>query len=200
MLIRPSRQKGVSLIEIMVGIAVIGILLWVGIPSFKLWMQNTQNRSAAESILDGLQTARAEAVKHNANVRLNLTDTSGRASWTVGCVTPTAECPATIQSKDAAEGTANARVGIDTATPPTPLTANYYGTALSAGAGLPAGITFDGMGRVPTVNVGTDITRVDVTNTLESGARRYVVIIGSGGIIRMCDPLLSMTANPQGCQ
>ena len=200
MLTLQSRQKGVSLIELMIGLAVMAILLFIALPSFRLWMQNTQNRSAAESILNGLQLARAEAVRYNTGVRFSLTDATGQAAWSVGCVLVTTECPATIQSKSAAEGTANARVGTDATVPPTPLTAGFYATALTAGAGLPNGVTFDGMGRVPIANIGTDIARIDITNVVEAGARRYVVTIGSGGIIRMCDPALVLASNPQGCQ
>lgn len=193
-------QKGVSLIELMIGIAVVGILLLIALPSFGLWIQNTQNRTAAESILNGLQLARMEAVRHNANVRFALTDASGLSSWTIGCVVPTADCPAAIQARTWAEGTANARAGADSAVPPTPLPANYYGTALAAAAGLPNGVTFDGMGRIPAPNLNLDISRVDITNARQADARRYVVTVSSDGIVRMCDPAVSLTSNSQGCQ
>ncbi|MDD5329514.1 MAG: GspH/FimT family pseudopilin [Sulfuricella sp.] len=193
-----AAQKGVSLIELMIGIAVVGILLMIGLPSFGLWMQNTQNRTAAESILNGLQVARMEAVRHNANVRFSLTDASGLSSWTIGCVVVTAECPATIQTRTWADGTANARAGADSTVPPSPLPANYYATALAAAAGLPNGATFDGMGRMPNVNI--DISRVDITNVQIAEARRYVVTVSSEGTVRMCDPALSLANNSQGCQ
>jgi len=57
------RQQGVTLIELMVGIAILATLLAMGIPAFTGWIQDTQVRTAAESILNGLQTARAEAVR-----------------------------------------------------------------------------------------------------------------------------------------
>lgn len=195
-----TAQTGVSLIELMIGITITGILLLAALPSFGLWLQNTQNRTAAESILNGLQLARLEAVKHNANVRFSLTNATGLTSWTIGCVLTTAECPATIQTRSSADGSANARAGADSTVPPAPLTANYYGSALAAAAGLPNGVTFDGTGRVPAANVGIDITRVDITNAREAGARRYVVTVNSEGIIRMCDPALVLADNPQGCQ
>jgi type IV fimbrial biogenesis protein FimT len=195
-----TTQKGVSLIELTIGIAIVGILLLVALPSFGLWIQNTQNRTAAESILNGMQLARMEAVKNNANVRFSLTDATGLTTWTIGCVLATADCPATIQTRSSSDGTANARAGTDSATPPTPLSANYYGAALAAAAGLPNGVTFDGTGKVPTANIGADITRVDITNSREASARRYVVTVSSEGIIRMCDPALVLADNPQGCQ
>lgn len=194
-----QRQRGVTLIELMIGIAIVSILLVMGVPAFSLWIQNTQNRAAAESVLNGLQLARAESVRRHAVVRFDLTDASGLVTWNVGCVTVTAECPATIQSRPAAEGSINARVGISTATIPLPTPAGHFGTAITAGTGLTAGVSFNGLGRVPNANVGTDITRIDITNAASSDARRYVVIVGTGGQIRMCDPALVFADNPQGC-
>ncbi|MEW5943888.1 MAG: GspH/FimT family pseudopilin [Pseudomonadota bacterium] len=192
-------QAGLSLIELAIGLVILAILMGVAIPSFQEWIQSTQIRTGADSIQNGVQLARAEAVRRNAPVRFDLTAAGGTIAWNVGCVTASAECPATIQSHSAGDGTTNARAGVDTATPPSPVPAGYYGAALAAGAGLPAGVTFDGLGRVPGANIGADITRVDVTSAVNANARRMVVVVGSGGVIRMCDPALSLASNPQGC-
>ncbi|HEY5799726.1 MAG TPA: GspH/FimT family pseudopilin [Burkholderiaceae bacterium] len=194
-----KRQRGLSLIELMIAIAIVAIALAVGAPSFSQWIQNAQNRAAAESVLNGIQLARAEAVRRNAAVRFDLTDATGLVSWTVGCVNVTADCPAEIQAKAAAEGGANARAGVSTATIPVPAPAGHFGTAIAAGTALPAGVTFNGLGRVLARNIGDDITRVDLTNSTGSGFRRFVVVVGTGGQIRMCDPALSFSANSQGC-
>lgn len=199
-MLTPHRaQTGMTLIELAIGMVIIGILMAAAMPSFQQWIQSTQIRTAADSIQNGIQLARAEAVRRNAQVRFTLTDAGGTIAWSVGCVAATADCPATIQSHPAADGTTNARAGIDTTAAPSPVPAGYYGTALAAGAGLPAGITFDSFGRVPSANVGADITRVDVINAITANARRMVVAVSSGGLIRMCDPALSLAANPQGC-
>lgn len=199
MLIPPPRQEGVSLVELMVGLGILIILLSAGLPSFSLWIQNAQNRTAAESILNGLQLARTEAVRRNANVRFDLTDASGLIAWSVGCAASTANCPAVIQSRSGSDGTRNARVGISTAAIPSPAPASQFGAAIAAGAGSPAGVTFDGMGRVPRANIGSDIARIDITNASMADARRLVVTVSAGGAIRMCDPTLSLSASPQGC-
>jgi type IV fimbrial biogenesis protein FimT len=168
------KQGGFSLIEMMIGIVIVSLLLVVGVPSFSLWMQNTQTRAAAESILNGLQIARVEA-------------------WTVTCVTVTVDCPAgNIQSRNAGEGGTNARAGVAVAV-------GALGTPLAAGAGLPTGVTFNGLGRVPAANIGTDIARVDITNAAAANARRMVILVSSAGQARMCDPALAIADNPQGC-
>lgn len=193
------RQGGVTLVELMVGIAIISIMLAVSAPSFSLWIQNSQNRLAAESIQNGIQLARSEAVKRNTVVRFTLTDTTGLVAWTVGCVVVTADCPATIQAREAAEGSINARVGVSTDAIPSPAPANQFNTVLAAGTGLSAGVSFDGTARVPSANIGTDITRVDVTNAAQPSARRLVIVVGTGGQVRMCDPSVALSANPHGC-
>lgn len=195
-------QRGVSLIELMIGIAILSILLATGMPMFGQWIQNSQVRTAAGSILDGLQLARNEAVRRNVNVRFNLTNAAGLPTWTV-CVVSGDECGEVIQQRSSAEGGSNARVGISTASPPTPVPDTQYSAALAAGAGLSedggAGVTFNGVGAIPVANIGTDITRVDVTNAVANDARRLVIIVGTGGLTRMCDPLLKLADNPQGC-
>lgn len=199
MLASRRHHQGLTLIELMVGMTITMMALVWGLPAFTLWIQNTQTRTAAESVLNGLQIARTEAVRRNALVRFNLTNASGQVAWSIGCVTVTADCPATIQSRLAGEGTLNARVGISTAEIPSPTPSGYFGTALAAGAALPAGVSFDGVGRAPSANVGTDITRIDVTNSAASNARRLVITVGTGGALRMCDPALPLSSNPRGC-
>jgi type IV fimbrial biogenesis protein FimT len=193
-------QGGFSVLELAIGVAIVSVLAMSGMPSFSVWIRNSQTRAAADAVQDGLQTARNEAVRRNSNVRFTLTDAGGAVAWTVGCVVVRPDCPATIQTRSGAEAGANARVGVSTDAAPSPLPVNHYGTPLAAGAGLAsgAGVTFNGLGSVPAENSGADITRVDVVHTA-GGVRRFVVTVGSGGTIRMCDPAVSLDSNPQAC-
>lgn len=193
------RQSGVTLVELMIGIAITLITLGIAVPSFMQWLQSVQVRTAAESIQNGLQLARTEAVRRNVPVRFQLTEDNGEVAWRVGCVMVLADCPGQIQARVAAEGTPNARVGASTAALPSPVPASHFSTALSAGDGVPGGVSFDSLGRVVSANIGTDLTRIDVINAARADARRMVVTISSGGQIRMCDPSLSLASNPAGC-
>ena len=48
-------QRGVTLIELMIGLAIVALVLFVAVPSFGIFLQNSQIRNAAGSVLDGLQ-------------------------------------------------------------------------------------------------------------------------------------------------
>lgn len=201
MLISIRQQQGVTLIELVIAVAILGILLMMGVPAFSEWIQNSQTRTAAESIQNGLQIARAEAVRRNSLVRFQLTDANGKVAWTVCTNTIAANCPAAdvVQSRSSSEGGTNARVGVSVAALPSPIPANHFNTALAAGNALPNGVTFDGLGRVPLANIGTDVSRIDVTNSKLATARRLVIVVNSGGQSRMCDPAQNLSTNPQGC-
>ena len=64
------------MIEMMIGVALLGILFGLAAPNFKAWLMNSRIRNAAESIQNGLQRARAEAVAQNTNVEFVLVGTN----------------------------------------------------------------------------------------------------------------------------
>mgnify|MGYP001558473012 FL=1 len=173
-----SLQKGVSLIELMIGLVILGILLMVGLPSYSAWIQNTQIRTAAESILNGMQLARAEAVRRNTNVQLVF---GAASNWTVS-VPGTAE---QVQARTSDEGSKNVTVAM------TP-----------AGATT---ITFNALGRVvANADASASITqvKVDVPVAILSAAesRDLSIRVTAGGNVRMCDPDPSVLAtDPRFC-
>ena len=99
-------QAGITLIEVLIAVAIVGLLLAFAAPSATVWIQNTQLRNSAESVLNGIQMARLEALKRNTNVSFQLTDANSTA-WRV-CLYDLAadDCQATatvIASKPATE-------------------------------------------------------------------------------------------------
>src|SRR5215831_18283134 len=78
-------QRGMSLIELAIGLVIVSLLLGLGIPSFKAWVINSQIRDSAEAILNGIQVARANAIQRNLLVVFTLTPNNGStpASWSV---------------------------------------------------------------------------------------------------------------------
>jgi type IV fimbrial biogenesis protein FimT len=200
-MLNPGKNlAGFSLIELLITITLVGILAVMGAPAFTNWIQSSQIRTAAESISDGLQLARAEAVRRNTAVRFNLTSASGLVDWEI-CATANSPCPSTdiIQKRSNTEGSVNARIGVYNNGDGN--NATNYATIITAGNELPAHATFNGLGR--TVSDGTsNVIRVDVTNSVNANARRLVITVGMpGGEIRMCDPALTATnpTDPKAC-
>lgn len=182
-LTQSHNQQGVTLVELIVGIAILAILLAVGAPSLSSWIQNSQIRTAAEAMQNGLQLARAEAVRRNTSVQFVLGTAS---SWTVGCVTAVADndadgvedCPNNIQSRNSAEGSTNAVVAATQST-----------------------LVFNGLGRIiPASNVNIDITNpTGGTCIASAGAMRCLrIVVSTSGQVRMCDPAIAST-DPRGC-
>lgn len=190
-------QRGITIVEVLIAVAIVGLLMALAAPSATTWIQNNQLRSAADSIFNGIQTARIEALKRNTMVSFQLTDPASTA-WQVCIYDQAADnCSATapiIQSKAASEGSPNARVGVE-------ATFTDTDTVLNPGDGMPMAVTFDSFGRVaPAAPV--NIARVDVRNPTLSAAdeRRLEIIVSVGGQTYMCDPKLSKATNPQGCK
>ena len=68
--------KGFSLVELVVAIAIMGVLLALGLPTINTYTRNIKLRAAAESFLAGVQLARGEAVRLNTGVELILTNSA----------------------------------------------------------------------------------------------------------------------------
>jgi len=68
------RVKGFSLVELVVVMAIMGVLFSLGLPAVSAYSRNIKLRAAAESFMAGLQLARGEAIRLNTNVELILTN------------------------------------------------------------------------------------------------------------------------------
>jgi len=61
-------QRGFTLTELMVTLAVAGVLAMVAVPNMRTFLQNNRLSSASNDLLRSFNLARTEAIKHQANV------------------------------------------------------------------------------------------------------------------------------------
>lgn len=66
-----KKQNGFTLIEMMVAIAIGGILLAVAIPNYRFMVRNNCMTTAANGLVTSLQFARSEAIKRRAIVSVS---------------------------------------------------------------------------------------------------------------------------------
>lgn len=193
MQLAPSVKRGFTLIELVISVAVLGILIALAIPSFQDWIHNTQIRTGAEAILDGLQTARAEAVKRNGWVQFVLTspNTAGSVTgWQVVAVSPPpGPCPLAPLAIDPVSG-----LPID------PVIRTRSGTEGSASTSIgifPPGfttVTFDPLGKVNSgvAAGGADCTinQINVSSAVmnDASVRPLEIRISTSGGVRLCAP------------
>lgn len=188
-------QRGFTLIEMMIALAIVAMVLFVGVPAFTIFLQNQQIKNAAQTVMIGLSSARAESIRRNAAVRFqfvsNLTAgctlATNSLAWVVSLADPSSACDATpgdtaapqiVEKRSATEGTRNVTVVADATT-----------------------ATFSGLGRL----TGAGITQIDFSNStgtcehvdLVNGTMRCLrVMISAGGEARMCDPKVAVPVPP----
>lgn len=177
----PSKATGFTLIELMVGLAILAISLALGIPGFVDWIQNSQIRTAGESISAGLQSARNEAIRRNTPIEFTLTGNggAGETGWQI----VVRNTGAVLQAQTAGESSRNATLVT------TPADARM--------------LTFTGLGRVSGTNADATavLTQINIDNpTINATTSRDLQIgITAGGAIRMCDPNMTITTDPRSC-
>lgn len=72
-----QKQKGFTLMELMVVVAITAILASMAAPSFVGYINTTRQSSAATRLLSDLNRARSEAIKRNSRVLLCVRNTAG---------------------------------------------------------------------------------------------------------------------------
>ena len=192
-------NRGFSLIELMIALAVLGMLIMIALPNMGTWLQNTQIRTSAEGMQAGLQLARAEALKRNTTVRFQLVDTltSGCAlsatgkNWVVSLADASGLCdtaasdtvaPQIIQKRSGTEGSPNALV-----------------TATGG-----SNVAFNGLGRA----AAGSLTEINITNPNNGACKTAAgnepmrclrIAVNAGGTVRMCDPAVDDATDPRKC-
>lgn len=197
-----GRHSGFSLVELIVGLAVIALLISLGVPQYATFTANARIRATTEGVNAGLNLARAEAVKRNARVEMVLTDdlpdealvnvitpsTSG-ANWMVREWVPSTNSFNFIEGKAGAEGSGREESGVIVSSSSTD--ASYDGRVIFTGFGAMA------IGQPVTFQFTYPAAGACAA---ASGPLRCLNInISPGGQIRVCDPKVTDTKDTRAC-
>ncbi|XZG70507.1 GspH/FimT family pseudopilin [Chitinibacteraceae bacterium HSL-7] len=194
-------QRGVTLVELVITVVIFGILLAMGLPSFQQWMRNLEIRNAAETMMTGLQKAKASALQQNRDVTFWLISNNGGVldntcalstngnAWVVSVSNPENSCASAIAPNTAPGIVAKQSPG------------DGYRIATINAQGADR-VVFTGLGRA-TDNDGdatNDITRIDfAASNSTNDDRAYRILITSGGAIRMCEPAVTSSTDNRKC-
>jgi type IV fimbrial biogenesis protein FimT len=173
--------RGFTLVELLIGVAIIAILMLVALPSYREFMANGRIRSVAGSIADGIKLAQVEAIRRNTNVTFTVDPAVG---WEVRFLESDGVTLTLVQSEPFGE--AAGQVVVD----PNPPAA--------------VKLTWSGIGQyIPTTNPddGSDaLTSVSITSSAVASAHdlRVVADPAFGRGVQVCDKRFA-TTDPIGC-
>lgn len=177
---RGKRQRGFTLVELMVAVAVFVILTVIAVPSFATYFDKSRVRGAADSIINQVVQARQVAVKYDRDVSLATTGSGG--TWCMG-------------AKEAASPAVGAQAGVpvacDCATAATSClvdarqmvvdSSDHDGITLTSPA---AEVVFDGRMGMLQGNLSADARSFDLTS--KSGRYTLTVSISPLGQATVC--------------
>jgi type IV fimbrial biogenesis protein FimT len=195
-------SRGMTLVELMVVVTLIGIMLMLAVPGIGNWIANSRVRSVAEDVQNGLRMAQAEAVNRNrqvAFVRTNATPALDAAPAATGTNWYVQVLPGPGEAGNA-DFVANAYVQ-----------GGSFSTQNKANVSGPTMVCFNAVGRVINVSA-TDtalgdacVAPTDAANPSDfdvvltgTTVRRMRIELFLGGRVRLCDVDAAST-QPNAC-
>jgi type IV fimbrial biogenesis protein FimT len=175
---RTRKPNGFTLLEVVITLAILVIAVMIGLPSFQVWIKNSQIRTAAESIKSGLQTARMEAIKSNTPVLFSLVN-NGTTFWQIVDVRTNSTLQQSTEHFNQVTIT------------PTPRAGSQF--------------AFNGLGRQWAMKIGektpptAPLQSVNVSIPTVPDTRPLDVMITIGGSVRLCDPSVTTSGDPRKC-
>lgn len=199
---RRRALRGLTLIELMVVLTVLGIMLVLALPGIGNWIANSRVRTVGEELQNALRMAQAEAVNRNRQVALvrtaaaparNATPSATGSNWYIQVLPLTA----TEGSDTAFQSTAYVQGGTFTAANGATIAGTNTTVTCFNSVGRVVSNSSTGLGAncvAPTT--ATDPIDFDVTLTGSDRAMRVELFLG--GRVRMCD-VNATSGQPNAC-
>jgi type IV fimbrial biogenesis protein FimT len=172
------RTRGFTLIELLIALAIASILLMLALPHYATWLGDSQIRTGAQIVADGLRLAHGDAIKRNRQTEFVLDPTTKDGGWTVQPIGGPAQ-----------EGAVFAE-GADKVT----------FTTTPGGARK---VTFTGLGQIgPNADTTAPITRIVVASPVANTRPLWVEIEAGRTGVKICDPYwnsIGQSNDPKAC-
>jgi len=189
-----SQQRGFTIVELLVGITILAMLLALGAPALGTYLQNAKLGSATSNYFQGIQMARAEAIRRNVNAEFVLTDTPVSTANIANVVAPAVNGANWIVRASAGAGLftlLDAKAGGEGEGSSVANALQITGAAV-APAVFDGRIAFNGFGATAngaayTIDVKNPSAGVCVADGGTLRCRR--ITVSPGGKIHACDPV-----------
>lgn len=182
-----AKQRGLTLVELVVTMALMVTLLFLAAPDFTAWINNTRVRTVSEVLQNGVRFAQAEAIRRNRSVVFYLTN--AEPSLAAAPVANGSNWGARTLSLFPGDAPAFVKGGA--------LSDVAAGVTING----PAAVCFNSTGQQVTIVAEGCAAAVATYNVARPQADRNLrIVVSLGGRVRMCDPnkVLSATV-PEGC-
>ena len=200
MLTRPMvPERGFSIIELMVTVALIAILLVMTIPAYGTWTADARVRAVAESLTNAIRQSQSTAVAKGRTSLFALTAEPHPAVTSV----PSANAPNWLAALNVLGGSDETRASLGL------ILQSTEGSQHQVRISGPALVCFNALGRQTSLSASANSLSADCTAadpavyevSRDPGASRsFKVLVYAGGRVRMCDAAKAISsANPDGC-
>ena len=197
-------MRGFTLVELLIGVSLIGILIALGAPSMATYLQNSKVASAASTLYSGIQLARAEAIRLNVPVQLVMTNDALPATdaAATGASPNAAGIHWFVRAASGADFTlVESKSGTEGGGSATAAAVQVVGTGTSGATPFDGTIAFNGFGAA---GAGTAIA-IDISNPAGGTCapagpiRCRRIAVAAGGQITSCDPAALTGDDTRAC-